>query len=91
MGNGSINPIKKWWWDLEWVDDHTIEPTKGTNARELDFSRARRAETQQLALYPAAVMPPPDAADPVPLNRKAGVARAVQAESPAAARRRIKP
>ena len=83
--------MKKWWWDLEWVDDHTVEPAKGTNARELDFSRAKRAETQQLALYPAEVMPPADAAGPVPLHRKAGVAHAEQAELPAQARRRLRP
>ena len=34
VGNGSINPVKKWWWDLEWVDGATIEPSKGTNRRE---------------------------------------------------------
>ncbi|MGQ4809242.1 hypothetical protein NKDENANG_02657 [Candidatus Entotheonellaceae bacterium PAL068K] len=88
VGNGSINPIKKWWWDLEWVEGQTVEPTKGTNARQLDFSRAKRAATQQLALYPAAVMPAPDAKDPVPLNRKAGVKHAEQAESPAQLRQR---
>jgi ferredoxin len=78
-GNGSINPIKKWWWDLEWVDGQTVEPTKGTNARELDFRRAKRAQTQQLALYPAEVMPPADAKHPVPLNRKAGLEQAEHA------------
>ena len=91
VGNGSINPVKKWWWDLEWVDGQTVPPRKGTNARELDFSRAKRAETQQLAMYPAALMPPADATEPVPLNRKAGVAQAEQAELPEQARRRLRP
>ncbi len=90
VGNGSINPVKKWWWDLEWVDGQTVEPTKGTNARPLDLSRIRMAETQQLAMYPAEVMPPPDAEGPVPLNRKAGVKDAEQAEAPAEARLRLK-
>ena len=89
VGNGSINPVKKWWWDLEWVDDQTVEPLKGTNARDLDFSRARRAATQQLAMFPADLMPAADAAAPAPLNRKAGVERREQAESPAQARRRL--
>ena len=89
VGNGSINPVKKWWWDLEWVDDQTVEPLKGTNARDLDFSRARRAATQQLAMFPADLMPVADAAAPTPLNRKAGVERREQAESPAQARRRL--
>lgn len=82
VGNGSINSVKKWWWDLEWVDDQTVEPVKGTNARELDFSRVRRAETQQLAMFPLALVPPADATEPVPLNRKAGVEKAEQAELP---------
>ncbi len=90
VGNGSINPVKKWWWDLEWVDDQTVEPVKGTNARELDFSRVRRAETQQLAMFPGDLMPPADAVDPVPLNRKAGVAQAEQAELPDQARCRLR-
>jgi hypothetical protein len=66
-----------------------MEPIKGTNVRELDFSRARRAETQQLAMFPADLMPPPDATGPVPLNRKAGVERVERAELPAQARRRL--
>lgn len=82
VGNGSINSVKKWWWDLEWVDDQTVEPVKGTNARELDFSRVRRAETQQLAMFPLDLVPPADATEPVPLNRKAGVEKAEQAELP---------
>ena len=90
VGSGSINPVKKWWRDLEWIDDHAVPPTKGTNARELDFSRVKRAETQQLAMYPAEVMPPADAQEPVPLNRKAGVEAAEQAERPDQARRRLR-
>ncbi|ETW95891.1 MAG: hypothetical protein ETSY1_28765 [Candidatus Entotheonella factor] len=89
VGNGSINPVKKWWWDLEWVDDQTVEPVKGTNARDLDFSRVKRAETQQLAMFPVDLTPPADAKDPVPLNRKAGVEQAEQAELPHQARRRL--
>jgi hypothetical protein len=82
--------FEEWWWDLEWVGDQTVEPLKGTNARELDFSRSKRAQTQQLAMYPAEMMPPADAKEPVPLNRKAGVEQAEQAELPAQARRRLR-
>jgi len=35
--NGSINTVKKWWWDLEWVQGETVEPSKGTNARNLNL------------------------------------------------------
>jgi hypothetical protein len=41
-------------------------------------------------MYPAEMMPPADAKEPVPLNRKAGVEQAEQAELPAQARRRLR-
>jgi len=87
--NGSINTVKKWWWDLEWKGDRTVEPQKGTNARELDMNGGRIADKQRIALYPPDVLPPGDAQGvPVKLDRKAAVVRGEQAESPAAARAR---
>lgn len=89
VGNGSINPIKKWWWDLEWKDGRTIEPEKGTNARDLDMNGGRIANKQKIAVYPADVLPPGDAIGvPVKLERKEAIERARQAESPAQARQR---
>ncbi len=89
VGNGSINAIKKWWWDLEWVDGRATEPLKGTNARDLDMDGGRVAKRQKIALYPPAVLPPGDAIGvPVKLDRPAAVAAGERAESPAAARRR---
>ncbi|MCP5024943.1 MAG: Fe-S protein [Actinomycetia bacterium] len=90
VGNGSINPIKKWWWDLEWKDGQTIEPTRGTNARGLDLDGGRIADKQKIALYPADVLPPGDnQMVPVKLDRKQAVETGRGAESPAAARRRV--
>ena len=90
VGNGSINWIKKWWWDLEWKDGQTIEPSKGTNARELDLDGGRIADKQKIALYPADVLPPAEALGvPVKLIRKDAVERGERAESPAAARQRV--
>ncbi len=87
VGNGSINAVKKWWWDLEWKAGRTVEPEKGTNARELDMNGGRIADKQKIALYPPDVLPPGDALGvPVKLDRKAAVARGEQAESPATAR-----
>ena len=90
VGNGSINTIKKWWWDLEWKDGRTIEPEKGTNARDLDMNGGRIADKQKTAIYPAAVNPVPV---PVGLiqkpDRKAAVAYGQSIERPAQARRRI--
>ena len=91
VGNGSINPIKKWWWDLEWVDGRTVEPTKGTNARGLDMAGGRVADKQKVALYTPDMLPPGDSIGvPVKLVRKEALARADEAESPAAARRRVR-
>ncbi len=90
VGNGSINPVKRWWWDLEWKDGRTLQPEKGTNARELDMDGGRIADKQKVALYPPDVLPAGDNQGvPVKLDRKAAVARGEQAESPVAARARI--
>lgn len=83
LGNGAINPAKTWWTDLEIVDGKVVRP-RGTNRREL--APGKPAKAQEIAYYPAAAMPPPDARDPVPVDRKAALA--VQPETPAAARAR---
>ncbi len=90
VGNGSINAIKKWWWDLEWVDGRTVEPTRGTNARELDMDGGRIADRQKIALYEPDMLPPGDnRMVPVKLDRKEAVRRGEAAESPAEARARV--
>jgi ferredoxin len=90
VGNGSINPIKKWWWDLEWRDGRTVEPSKGTNARELDLDGGRIADKQKIAVYPASVNPEPVAVGiSVKPDRPAAVAYGAQAERPDSARRRL--
>ena len=90
VGNGSINPIKKWWWDLEFKNGRTIEPEKGTNARELDMNGGRIADKQKVAIYPPDVLPAGDNQGvPVKLERKEAILRRQQAETPAAARARV--
>ena len=90
VGNGSINPIKKWWWDLEWVDGRTGFPSKGTNARDLDMDGGRIADKQKIAIYPPDVLPAGDNQGvPVKLVRKEAIIRGENAETPAAARARI--
>jgi reductive dehalogenase len=89
VGNGSINRVKKWWWDLEWVEGRTVEPAKGTNARELDLEGGRVAARQKVALYTPDMLPPGDAIGiPVKLDRNEALVRTDAAEAPAAARRR---
>ncbi len=87
---GAINPVKKWWFDLEWKDERTVVPEHGTNARDLDLDGGRVAARQQIAIYPADVLPPGDAIGvPVKLQRKEAIERFKRAESPDAARSRV--
>jgi len=75
LGRGSINPVKKWWWDVE-LDAAAgrYVTARATNARGLTPDLKLRYDDQTLAVYPADVMPPPL---PVahPLEREAGIAR----------------
>jgi reductive dehalogenase len=75
VGNGRINPVKKWWWDLDRDDDGRFVPARRVNERELEFRPAMSPEKQKLACYPADTAPRPGESDPVPLDRKAGVER----------------
>ena len=72
LGNGIRNPVKRWWLDLEIVDGKCVVPPKGVNERDLDLSHKLDPDQQKLkmAYYPANRMPPPDAAEPVPVDRK---------------------
>jgi len=88
VGNGSINPVKKWWFDLEIVDGVSVAP-KGVNARGLDFEAAKRAKGQALAFFPPSVSPPPGAKEPHAPDRAAGIKAYAAAETPAAARARL--
>ncbi len=88
--NGSINAIKKWWWDLEFKEGRTILPEKGTNARGLDMDGGRIASKQKIALYEPDMLP--DGANqgvPVKLERKEAVLRGRNAESPEDAKARL--
>jgi reductive dehalogenase len=87
VANGSINPVKKWWFDLEMVDGVSVKP-KGVNARGLDFEAVKRAKGQALAFFPPAVSPPPGAKEPHEPDRAAGIKAYAAAETPAAARAR---
>lgn len=90
VGNGSINLLKKWWWDLEFVNDRTVEPSKGTNRRELDLNGGKFAKRQKIAMYFADQNPSPGAVGvAIKPNRKEAVERGAAAESPAAARDRL--
>jgi reductive dehalogenase len=72
-GNGEMNPIKKWWWDLE-ERDGVMGPAKKVNARPLFFKpRIEGKKAKQVAVYPPHLNPPPDATEAVPVDRPAGI------------------
>jgi len=73
LGNGQINPAKKWWWDLEMVDDGAYRPSEHpVNARALSRDLDLKYEDQTLAVYPAPLAPPPYPW-PFPMDREAGI------------------
>ena len=89
LGRGEINPAKKWWVDIEVLENTPVEPPKGANTRGLNRERKPRDESG-FALFPPDMAPPgPDGMAPFPLDREAGIAASQQAESPQAARERL--
>lgn len=81
--NGTLNPVKKWWWDLEIEEDGGYRPTqKPVNARGLQRELDLKYEDQTLAVYPAPLAPPPYPY-PFPMDREAGI-EAYQSMIPAA-------
>ncbi|MCK0168271.1 4Fe-4S dicluster domain-containing protein [Jannaschia sp. S6380] len=86
LGRGGLNPVKKWWWDLELEVDGAYRPTRHpVNERGLQRDLDLAYEDQTLAVYPAPLAahpwPYPD-----PMDREAGIA-AYRAMIPAAAYR----
>lgn len=74
VGNGEINPVKTWWWDLELGTDGGYHPTdKPVNRRGLSREINLKPEDQTLAAYPADIAPPPYPY-PFPMDREAGIA-----------------
>ncbi|MHA1536491.1 MAG: Fe-S protein [Alphaproteobacteria bacterium] len=88
LGNGKRNPVKKWWFDLEIVEDICVAP-RGINERDIDPAGNIDPAKQKMAFYNADVMPPPNQAKPVPVDRKAAMVAAAALETPAQARDRV--
>ena len=73
LGNGEMNPAKKWWWDLEMEEDGGYRPTRyPVNARALQKDLDLKYEDQTLAVYPAHLAPHPWPY-PFPMDREAGI------------------
>lgn len=73
VDNGGLNPVKKWWWDLEIEADGGYRPTqKPVNARDLQKDLDLKYEDQTLAVYPANLAPHPWPY-PFPMDREKGI------------------
>ncbi|MBE1284915.1 MAG: 2Fe-2S iron-sulfur cluster binding domain-containing protein [Rhodobacteraceae bacterium] len=82
MGNGGLNPVKKWWWDIELDESGGYRaPKSPVNRRDLQTDLDLKYEDQTLAVYPAPIAPHPYAY-PYPMDREAGI-EAYQAMIPA--------
>lgn len=76
VGNGQINPKKRWWWDLKWHPDGSCEmintQEEPPNYRQLQTGLKLSYEDQTLAVYPADLAPPPWPF-PFPMDREKGI------------------
>ena len=73
LDRGSLNPVKKWWWDLEIEEDGGYRPAKKpVNARGLQKDLDLQYEDQTLAVYPANLAPHPWPY-PFPMEREKGI------------------
>jgi ferredoxin-NADP reductase len=74
LGRGGLNPVKKWWWDIELNEDGAYRPTlTPVNERGLQTDLDLKFEDQTLAVYPAPLAPHPWPY-PFPMDREAGIA-----------------
>ncbi|MCL4188498.1 MAG: 2Fe-2S iron-sulfur cluster binding domain-containing protein [Rhodobacteraceae bacterium] len=89
LGRGAVNPVKKWWWDIE-LDRASgrYVAARASHARGLNRHIRLAPGDQTLAVYPADAMPPPL---PVvhPVDREAGIARYRALLAPAEYRARL--
>jgi len=72
FGNGGINPVKKWWWDLRTDKSGATLIATDSNQRGLNTDIVVKSEEQTLACYPADLAPPPYPM-PSPIDREAGI------------------
>ncbi|MBT4688319.1 MAG: Fe-S protein [Rhodospirillaceae bacterium] len=89
LGKGRRNGVKKWWFDMEVLDDVCVEPVKGVSERDLNLDKIVDPAKQKMAYYPAAMMPVPNDLTPQPTDRKAAMAIGEVMESPITAAIRV--
>ncbi len=72
-GNGGLNDVKKWWWDIKLEDDggyHQVSTP--VHRRDLQRDLDLKYEDQTLAVYPANLAPHPYPY-PYPMDREKGI------------------
>jgi ferredoxin len=84
LGNGNPVPSKKWWLDLEIIDD-VCYPARGVNYEKINPNRKINAKLQKIAVYPACTLPPPTELNPFIADRKSAYAMWNELEKPAEA------
>ncbi|MEE9313614.1 MAG: reductive dehalogenase [Rhizobiaceae bacterium] len=73
LGNGGLNDVKKWWWDIEQQKDGGYRAIKNPpNRRDLQKDLDLKYEDQTLAVYPANLAPHPWPF-PFPMDREKGI------------------
>jgi reductive dehalogenase len=93
VGHGQINPVKKWWTDLEVAGNKVVKP-KLVNIRPLDLTKGELFKEdpgrQRVAFNHASALPPPNWLAPFPPNREAEIDSVKQLETPEQARQRVR-
>ncbi|EED32850.1 reductive dehalogenase [gamma proteobacterium NOR5-3] len=72
LGNGGINPVKKWWWDLRTDRAGVTVIATDANQRGIQPALEIDPKEQTLACYPAELAPTPYPV-PSPIDREAGI------------------
>ena len=88
LGNGGINPVKKWWWDLDGGTGRQATIASDVNQRGLTTSLKLKPEDQTLACYPADIAPTPYM-EVQPIDREAGIKAFSALKSPAEYQERL--
>ena len=88
LGQGNPVDEKKWWLDLEVMGDKSFRydpnnytiAAEGVNRPMIDPAKKPKS-VDNIALFPASTLPPPDLVGPGPTDRKLGLKLATEAET----------
>ncbi|MFQ5777085.1 MAG: hypothetical protein ACE5IP_03660 [Terriglobia bacterium] len=75
---GVRNPTKKWWLDLEVINNKIVKPA-GANKRDLTLNRDTACRNDMIAVYPVEKLPTADQKAAVRVDRRQGLEDCQQA------------